>query len=71
MSGADSAVPTGLPFLLLDFFAAHIIPEATWFILPIEAILGRKTIYFAEVGARKRQDLHAEYREAWHLLRER
>jgi PD-(D/E)XK nuclease superfamily protein len=55
----------------IDFFAAHIIPEATWFIFPLEAILGRKTIYFVEAGARKRQDLHAEYREAWHLLRER
>ena len=55
----------------IDFLAAYIIPETTWFILPIETILGRKTIYFAEVGDLRRPDLYAEYREAWHLLRER
>jgi PD-(D/E)XK endonuclease len=55
----------------IDFLAAYIIPETTWFILPIQAILGRKTIYFAKAGDRKRQELYPEYREAWHLLRER
>lgn len=55
----------------IDFLAAYIIPEATWFILPIEAILGRKTIYFAKAGDLKRQDLYGEYREAWRLLRGR
>jgi hypothetical protein len=54
----------------IDFFAAYIIPEETWFILPVELIVGRRTVYFARRGDPRRPDHYAEYREAWHLLRD-
>ncbi len=54
----------------IDFFAAYIIPENTWFLLPVEMIVGRRTVYFACGGNTKHSDFYAAYREAWHLLRE-
>jgi hypothetical protein len=54
----------------IDFFAAYIIPEETWFILPVELVVSRRTVYFARRGGPRRPDLDAEYRKAWHLLRE-
>jgi PD-(D/E)XK endonuclease len=52
----------------IDFFAAYIIPEDTWYIIPIAATRGRTTLLF-----RRKRDpkpgRHDAYREAWHLLR--
>jgi hypothetical protein len=52
----------------IHFFAAYIIPEDTWYILPLAAIRGVTSLLF-----RRRRDpkpgLYDLYREAWHLLR--
>jgi hypothetical protein len=52
----------------IDFLAAYIIPEDTWYIIPLEAFLGSTSLLF-----RRRDDpkpgLYDEYKEAWHLLR--
>lgn len=52
----------------IDFLAAFIIPEDTWYILPLAAFLGSTSLLF-----RRRHDpkpgLYDEYKEAWHLLR--
>jgi hypothetical protein len=52
-----------------DFVAAYIIPEKTWYILPVRAVVGHTTLSFRPKGYRLR-DPYAYYREAWHLLRE-
>jgi hypothetical protein len=52
----------------IHFLAAYIIPEDTWYIIPLQAFLGRSSLLF-----RRRRDhrpgLYDAYREAWHLLR--
>jgi hypothetical protein len=52
----------------IDFLAAFIIPENTWYIIPLHAFLGSTSLLF-----RRRTDpkpgLYDAYREAWHLLR--
>jgi hypothetical protein len=52
----------------IDFFAVYIIPEDTWYIIPLAATRGKTSLLF-----RRRRDpkpgLYDAYREAWHLLR--
>jgi hypothetical protein len=52
----------------IDFFAAYIIPEDTWYILPIHIVAGRTSILLRRKKDRK-PGLYDAYREAWHLLR--
>jgi len=52
----------------IDFFAAYIIPEDTWYILPLAATRGRTGLLFRRKRDRK-PGLYDAYREAWHLLR--
>jgi hypothetical protein len=51
----------------IDFFAAYIIPEDSWFIIPIQAVGGRSSLLFRRKRDRK-PGLYDQYREAWHLL---
>jgi hypothetical protein len=53
----------------VDFVAVYIIPEDTWFILPVREVENRQMLMFRPKGYRRR-DIYAHYREAWHLLRE-
>jgi len=53
----------------IDFVAVYIIPEDTWYILPVREVVGRTSLRFRPKGYR-RLDLYAHYREAWDLLRE-
>ena len=52
----------------IDFLAAYVLPEDTWYIIPITAFLGHTGFLF-----RRRDDPrpgHCDsYRDAWHLLR--
>jgi hypothetical protein len=52
----------------IDFLAAWIIPEDTWYIIPLAAIGSVTSLLF-----RRKRDpkpgLYDAYREAWHLLR--
>ncbi len=53
----------------IDFFAAYIIPEDTWYILPIQAVAARSSLLFRRKRDRK-PGLYDAYREAWPLLRQ-
>ena len=53
----------------IDFFAAYIIPEDSWFILPLAHILGQTSLLFRPRKSR-RPSLYNIYREAWPLLRQ-
>jgi hypothetical protein len=50
----------------IDFIAAHIAPENIWYIVPIEAFLGRLILHFCPHGTGKAK--YEKYREAWCLL---
>lgn len=52
----------------IDFFAVYIIPEDTWYIIPLYATFGVTTLLFRRRTDR-RPGLYDAYREAWHLLR--
>jgi hypothetical protein len=57
----------------LDIFAAYIIPEEAWYLIPAAVILNRPRkgvpIYLCPVTARRKNRYRYEqYREAWHLL---
>jgi hypothetical protein len=53
----------------IDFFAAYVIPEDSWFILPLAHILGQTSLLLRPKKSR-RPCPYAHYREAWHLLRQ-
>ncbi len=59
-----------LPYLPgeIHFFAIYIIPENTWYIIPLRAALGRTSLLFRR-RADPRPGLYDAYREAWRLLR--
>jgi len=53
----------------VDFVAVHIIPEETWYVLPVrEVAAGRMGL--SRPKGHPGRDRYAHYREAWHLLRE-
>jgi PD-(D/E)XK endonuclease len=51
----------------IDFIAAYIIPEDSWFILPLPHILGQTSLLFRPKKSRI-PGLYDTYREAWHYL---
>ncbi len=51
----------------VDFFAAYVIPEDSWFIFPLPHILGMTALCLSPKRNRKRHP-STPYREAWHLL---
>jgi hypothetical protein len=53
----------------IDFVAAYILPEKTWYILPVREVTERRQLLFRPKGYHRR-DPYAHYREAWHLLRQ-
>ena len=52
----------------LDFFAAYVIPEDVWYILPAEIVLGLSQEIALSPNCEKHK--YARYKEAWHLLHE-
>jgi PD-(D/E)XK endonuclease len=52
----------------IDFVAVYILPEDSWFILPVREVVGRLCLRFRPKGYAG-EDVHGHYREAWHLLR--
>jgi hypothetical protein len=53
----------------LDFVVAYLMPEQTWYILPISEIAGRRSLLLAPRNFPcNRKNPLAKYREAWHLL---
>ena len=53
----------------IDFIAAYVIPEDSWFIIPLHNILGVCSLLFRSKHDRK-PGIYDGYREAWRLLRE-
>ncbi len=58
-----------VPYTLdeIDFFAAYVIPEDSWFIFPLTHILGATALTLSPKRRRK-PHINNPYREAWHLL---
>jgi hypothetical protein len=56
----------------VDFVAAYIMPEKTWFVLPASEVAGHSSILLRPTHPEgpRRRDPFAKYREAWHLLGE-
>jgi hypothetical protein len=54
----------------IDFLAAYIIPEDTWYIIPLSAFLGSTSLLFRRHDDPK-PGIYDEFKEAWHLLRPR
>ncbi len=50
-----------------DFFAAYVIPEDVWFIIPASAIAA--STLTLDPNLRHPRNRYRPYREAWHLLR--
>ncbi len=59
---------TGYTTAQIDLVAAYIVPEDTWYLIPVRVLAGRKTIC---VFPRQpvTHGLFERYREAWQLLR--
>jgi hypothetical protein len=51
----------------IDFIAAYVVPEDSWFIFPLAHILGQTSLLLSPKRRRK-PSLYDPYREAWHLL---
>ncbi len=58
-----------VPYTLdeIDFFAAYVIPEDSWFIFPLSHILGATAVTLSPKRRRK-PHVNDPYREAWYLL---
>ena len=52
----------------IDFIVVHVVPEDSWFVLPIGSITGRMNLLFTPKEKPQNGKLDG-YREAWHLLR--
>jgi len=50
----------------IDFLAAHVVRENLWYIVPVEAFAGRRSLHFNPRGRGKGK--YEKYREAWCLL---
>jgi len=54
----------------LDFIVVYVMPEDTWYVLPVREAVGRYTMMFRAPTGNHRRDPYVYYREAWHQLRE-
>jgi PD-(D/E)XK endonuclease len=54
----------------IDFLVAHMIPEDTWFLIPVSILEDRISILLAPQDHPRGPGLYGAYREAWHLLRQ-
>ena len=53
----------------IDFIAAYIIPEDTWYIIPLKAVRGTSLLFRRKKD--RRPGLYDKYRNAWWLLHHR
>lgn len=51
----------------VDILAVHVVPEDTWYIIPIADLHGRVSLLLYP-QAHPKPGLYGAYREAWHLL---
>jgi len=50
----------------IDFLVAYVVPDDLWYVIPIEAFVGRTTLHLSPRCRRKAK--YEKYREAWCLL---
>jgi PD-(D/E)XK endonuclease len=50
----------------IDFLVAYVVPDDLWYVIPIEAFVGRTTLHFSPRCRRKAK--YERYREVWCLL---
>ena len=53
----------------IDLIAAYVVPEDTWYLIPIEATRGRKRLCLHPNVPRRACYKYEKYREAWWLLK--
>jgi len=51
----------------IDFLVAHVVPEDSWFVIPVQAFAPRTVVRVHPKGSTK-VGPYDQYREAWHLL---
>lgn len=58
----------GVPYRegMIDFIAAYVIPDKVWYIIPLAATRGQTEILLAP---NRPHSKYAQFKEAWHLLR--
>jgi hypothetical protein len=68
---SGDGAPTAYTESEVDFVVVCILPEETWYVVPVREVLGRTTLLIrAGPNGFHRRDPYGHYREAWHLLRE-
>ena len=50
----------------VDFIAVYLLPEDTWYIIPLKEIEAHSTLHFTLGGRRQKYE---KYKEAWELLK--
>ena len=53
----------------IDLIAAYVVPEDTWYLIPIEATRGRKRLCLHPNVPRRQCYKYEKYREAWWLMK--
>jgi hypothetical protein len=53
----------------IDLIVVYLVPEGIWYIIPIEAIGARSSLYFYPQGSQKGLCRYEKYREAWWLMK--
>jgi PD-(D/E)XK endonuclease len=53
----------------VDWIVVYVVPEDAWYVVPIEAIGGRQSMYFHPSGSRWGLCRYEKYREAWWQMR--
>jgi hypothetical protein len=54
----------------IDVIVVYLVPVNAWYVIPIEAIRKRRSLYFHPNGSLTGVYQYEQYREAWHLMRE-
>jgi hypothetical protein len=54
----------------IDFLVAYLVPVDVWYVFPIEALLGRRSLKLFP-SFRQKRSKYEKYREAWDLMRGR
>jgi hypothetical protein len=55
----------------IDFIAGYVAPHHAWYVIPVEALKGSKSIRLYPAGKSQRTGgFYEDYREAWHLLKD-
>jgi hypothetical protein len=48
---------------MIDFYAVYLVDFSAWYIIPVEKIQGKKTLYLNAI-----ESIYDEFKEAWNLL---